>query len=149
MKKMIVFTGVLAAAVSGSIQARAGSLPQIPQKLACKAVGCLPVPDSSCDLKSYQHMELKRQGKGMDVSWKDGDGSSTDGVLFEQENQVIYDFGVRAHGGDQYYSFTFKREALEDLAAGRVNEVGGEYEDGYDWADGYHSRVSLLMSCTR
>ena len=82
--------------------------------------------------------------------WANGDYTE-DGVVTQSQDddKVVLDFGVGATGGDQYSTFTFRKDDLKACAKGKLASLPGLYEDGYDWADGYHTRSLLVLRCTK
>lgn len=46
-------------------------------------------------------------------------------------------------------TFTFQREALRSLSMGYVDAVRGLYEDGFIFADGFHTRSMEVVECRR
>ncbi len=119
--------------------------------LRCEAIACLGDKGSTCRLDSWKPFELEVQANGREVLWKESTMTApVRGVIHEiTDSLIIYDFGVGAHGGDQYSEFSFATDALHALSAGKVESVIGHYEDGYDWADGYHSRAQIQVRCTK
>lgn len=82
--------------------------------------------------------------------WSEG-VNSNEGVVQEgdENDKVVFDFGVGAVGGDQYSTFTFRKDDLFAMSRGTLSRISGLYEDGYDWADGYHTRELLVIECTK
>lgn len=62
-----------------------------------------------------------------------------------QSNQegLRIDFGQ----SDQYEFFTFPKEVADDLLQGKLQEVRGFYEDGFDWSNGYNTRAKFSILC--
>jgi hypothetical protein len=119
--------------------------------LKCEAIACLGDKGSTCRLESWKPFQLEVQANGREVLWKESTTSEpARGVILEStDSLIIYDFGVGAHGGDQYSEFSFATDHVHALSAGKIASITGEYEDGYDWADGYHTRAQIQVRCTK
>jgi hypothetical protein len=50
--------------------------------------------------------------------------------------------------GDQYSLFDLGSKDLQDLEKGKVSEIHGTFEDGYDWVNGYNTRAVFQMKCS-
>lgn len=117
--------------------------------LQCEAV-CPGQSLSDCGLHDWKPFQLKVHSNGRKAFWIDSTkGAPLAGVVGPTpEGETVYDFGVGARGGDQYSFFSFYTMDLDALSAGKVSSILGEYEDAYDWADGYHIRAQIKVRCT-
>jgi hypothetical protein len=71
----------------------------------------------------------------------------TQGVQRFEADKVIFDFGVGATGGDQYYEAVFDRKEIASVVELRTDKITGTLVDGYDWIDGYHLRGEYILKC--
>lgn len=130
----------LALFLAWTAQAKPAAL-RLPEALDCKAVLEVYGNPTRQNLENYQHVKLRNLTSD-ELKW----GSET-GVLKTYDDKIVFDFGVGAHGGDQYSSFTFLADDFEALLSGKQSLLSGVYEDGYDWADGYHTRAQYVVHC--
>ena len=130
----------LALVVASSAQA-ASSKVALPNALQCKAVMEVYGDPKRQDLAEYQNIQLHHLNSE-ELKW-----GLEAGVLKTYDDKIVLDFGVGAHGGDQYSSFTFLADDVSAYLAGKQETLSGVYEDGYDWADGYHTRALLVVHC--
>ncbi|MEO5969324.1 MAG: hypothetical protein ABIQ95_05310 [Bdellovibrionia bacterium] len=117
----------------------------LPDTLYCKGVQSLKGEKDFCNLKDYASIKLSQLNSRTPVLGEDEDQGTLE--LDKSDHKVILDFGVGAHGGDQYSTYTFSKKGMAELALGKAVQISGLYEDGYDWVDGYHVRALILLQC--
>lgn len=109
-----------------------------PNEIACRVTGGKdengkPVqPSSEFKLKITGIHDPKGPFKGGE------DGLIMDEEMGGPKDEVTFDFGVGAHGGDQYSAFHFDVGSVEALGSGAAPTIKGTYESGFDFSDGEH-----------
>jgi hypothetical protein len=148
MIRAAFFTSTLIASLLSGVAPALASGVALPQVIKCTT-------SNLSAGKVFQSFSLtvsktRRTAGELDVSWITRNGEVDSGVFVVERDRGlgIYDFGVRAKGGDQYSYFEFKVTDLANLKLKAVNQVSGKYFEGYDWIDGDHVREMLTVTCT-
>lgn len=113
-------------------------LPSIPNALACKGMMRIYGEPAFTNLSYYG--EIKLTQLNTEPAWNEKIGEIRHEL---HDDKVTIDFS----DGDQYSSFTFRKDDLGALHRGDIKLLSGVYEDGYDWADGSHTRAAILVHC--
>ena len=116
-----------------------------PDTLYCTGIKCLDGLTDFCNTNDFNAEEISQINTKNHLHWNGDDKGIL--TIDKDSQKVILDFGFGPHGGDQYLTFTFSIEDLMQLSNNKINQVSGLYEDGFDWADGYHVRALMLLSC--
>jgi hypothetical protein len=124
-----------------TLVARPQSMPQMPSMLNCRATTCIYGHAGFCEPGEFQKIVLNK------LQTENPEWDNQAGTRYAEagDDKVTLDFS----DGDQYSRFVFRKDDIEEFVEGRKQTVPGTYEDGYDWADGYHTRAFLALSCTR
>lgn len=113
---------------------------ELPDRLSCSALSCVYGDAAFCNVEELLGFSLSQIRSGR-PQWE-GDSA---GRLSTEDDKVLLDFS----DGDQVSKLTFRKEDALDLSLGKKATLPGTYEDGYYWADGYHTRALFALSCTR
>ena len=107
--------------------------------LDCSARICVFGDISFCRTEDYTDIAIKNFESDTPV-WN---GELGQRLSNNVDDKVQLDFSA----GDQYAIFTFRKDDLAALKRDPSKTLLGTFEDGYTWADGYHTRALLSISC--
>lgn len=133
----VVGMWIFGASIAGATQTPNDGL--LPDILVCRVI-------SSVDENGQPRRPRTDVYEITDINGRDGPVFRDDvGVVIVDDDaigvgMVGLDFGVRAHGGDQYSAFYFKKSDLRKLVRGRAKSVRGVYEVGFEWDRLYLSK---------
>ena len=113
-------------------------LPPLPNALACEGVIRIYGDPAFLNMSFYSHIRLTNLDEK--PKWADLTGE----IRHEDyDDKLTIDFS----NGDQYSVFVFRKDDLESFHRGEITTLSGMYADGYDWADGFHTRAAILVHC--
>lgn len=107
-----------------------------PRAIECIGVRCLQSLPGFCEVPGFK-ARLTR-ADSLTPRW-----GSASGTARADRSNVVYDFS----DGDQYAFFTVPAQSLDLLARGRVQTVVAQFEDGFDWTNGYNVRARIQLEC--
>ena len=117
--------------------------PPLPNGLLCRATACIFGEPVFCRPADFSRIAIKGI-QSQHPKWDDTDGEVE---IAKDNDKVTLNFGL--DDADQYSFFTFRKDDIWAFQHGRLRALPGTYEDGYDWADGYHTRALLAVTCNR
>ncbi len=135
MKKLLA---IVTLALSTSTQAN--SFKSIPDTLACYGERNIFGSSTSVVPSAYKNIQLINLNK--EPTWDEASGRI---VIEPHDDKIKIDFT----DGDQYSAFIFRAEDLQALSKDKLKSIIGMYEDGYDWSDGYHTRIAIVVQCRK
>lgn len=113
---------------------------KFPDHLTCQSIGdCVAGLPDFCKSADYFPQVIDELPSSADKTY------DPSGILTEDElsTKVMIDFT----DGDQYSFYFFDANDMTALAEGRVSQIQGTYEDGFDWVNGYNTRAKFKISC--
>lgn len=136
MKALILFLMLPATASRAHLSNQ--PLPPLPNSLSCDGVMAIYGDPSFSDLSFFRGIKLTHLNH--EPTWQGAIGEIRHEL---SDDKVTIDFS----NGDQYSSFMFRKDDLRAINQGTIKRLSGIYEDGYDWADGFHTRAAILVHC--
>jgi hypothetical protein len=107
----------------------------------CDGVSPLKGFDNFLVIDDYFPMNLKIDGQNLSLS--SNNSSNQQGTVVMKEDELTLDFSW----SDQYSFFVFPKELAQDILSGKLEEIKGTWEDGFDWSNGYNTRAQFSVIC--
>lgn len=135
MKLLIIAAVILGSAVTALARS---PMKSGPVDVTCEGIRFLKGSRNFNQVDMYFPMTIKKMGAF--TAEIDGENAKVD----SKNNKII----VSAADGDQVATYVFNKVDYRELMQGKKKSIGGTFEDGFYWTDGYNTRAKFSVRCS-